>query len=252
MPFVFSQYRRTYYLAHAAESHELRTRAELQQIAAHKAAWVFDALCTSLAHDSHRLTELLGHENSFGTMSFDSRETRAQLAQIRSGLWHGGQWTLFARDMKPKGLLALPEQIAAEAPADQTFGWIEFDLLDQADVPLAGVPWALKDGDEVLRSGVFGALGNVYVDGIDPGTYKIVIGAPREEPVAQDDGWLGITMLDQAGAPMAGEPFVVIDAAGKRHEGTLDAGGRGVLLGLTPGDCTVSFTRLHPDAWDME
>jgi hypothetical protein len=51
--------------------------------------------------------------------------------------------------------------------------WIECQLLDEDDNPIANRPYRLKLPDGSVREGVLGADGTVRVNGIDPGTCQI-------------------------------------------------------------------------------
>jgi hypothetical protein len=45
---------------------------------------------------------------------------------------------------------------------------------------------------------------------------------------------------------MAGEDYVLVDSAGTRKEGKLDADGEVYIPSILPyGDCTISFPNIH-------
>jgi hypothetical protein len=70
---------------------------------------------------------------------------------------------------------AEPEAPAkTEAPAqDQETTWIEIQLLDFNDKPLAGHPYELELPDGTVRKGTVNAEGLARVTGIDPGQCKL-------------------------------------------------------------------------------
>jgi hypothetical protein len=63
---------------------------------------------------------------------------------------------------------------------------------------------------------------------------------PASAPALAQDS-LQITLVDDAGAPVAGASYAVTASDGQTYAGQLDANGTALLTGLAPGACTVSF-----------
>lgn len=146
----------------------------------------------------------------------------------------------------PAELPDLPElpRPPAPPPAPSTADWIEIELLDQDGEPFVGTPYSIAKGDDVVSQGGLNRFGSAYVDRIDPGQYKIVIGRTAEEEPLADTDWLVVELVHENGLAAAGERFVLTDAAGATHEGVLDAHGRVMLFDVAPGECTVAFPGL--------
>ncbi|HEY6880952.1 MAG TPA: hypothetical protein VI299_23165 [Polyangiales bacterium] len=68
--------------------------------------------------------------------------------------------------------------------------------------------------------------------------------APRKRMPELD--WIALKFVDDAGSPMAGEPYEVTLADGSVQKGQLDAQGCAHLADIEPGDCVVSFPRFKP------
>ena len=71
-----------------------------------------------------------------------------------------------------------------------------------------------------------------------------VVVVDREKP-----SWLAIELADEAGNPMAGEPFTVTLPNGQQVSGTLDPRGTVRLEGIDPGVCKVTFPERDRDGW---
>jgi len=56
-------------------------------------------------------------------------------------------------------------------PAETT--WIEIEMVDEADMPVAGERYEIKQGDKVIRTGTLDANGFAHIDGVEPGTCDI-------------------------------------------------------------------------------
>jgi hypothetical protein len=76
-----------------------------------------------------------------------------------------------------------------------------------------------------------------------------VLGPMSEKAPEEELTWVSIELLDQDGAPMAFERFVVIAGNGVTREGRLDVRGRAKVDGLVPGDCKVTFPALDAREW---
>lgn len=62
--------------------------------------------------------------------------------------------------------------------------------------------------------------------------------------------WIEIEMVDEAGAPVAGEKYKIETSDGQVSEGTLGSDGKARLDGIEPGSCKVSFPDLDAEAWE--
>jgi type VI secretion system secreted protein VgrG len=51
--------------------------------------------------------------------------------------------------------------------------WIEIEMVDEADMPVAGERYEIKQGDKVIRTGTLDANGFAHIDGVEPGTCDI-------------------------------------------------------------------------------
>lgn len=83
---------------------------------------------------------------------------------------------------------------------------------------------------------------------VKAGSYHSAAGGAAEDAPPH---WIEIVMKDDHGAPMAGEPFVVILPNGETAAtGTLDEKGFARVDGLDPGQCKIKFPNRESDAWD--
>lgn len=65
--------------------------------------------------------------------------------------------------------------------------------------------------------------------------------------------WLEIELLDDAGRPVAHEPYRVTLPGGQVVAGFLDANGRERLDSIPDaGECQVSFPQLDDAAWEVD
>jgi hypothetical protein len=69
------------------------------------------------------------------------------------------------------------------AVAEEEKSWIEIELVDEADQPVAGVRYEVKLPDGSVASGVLDGDGLARIDGIDPGTCEITF------PELDKDAW---------------------------------------------------------------
>lgn len=95
--------------------------------------------------------------------------------------------------------------------------------------PVDAVPWGNTAADEVA----------VRVKG------------PPVTPV-EVRYWIEIELVDEAGQPIAGEPYTLKTPEGELIQGQLDASGRARVETLTAsGECLVSFPALDGAAWEL-
>lgn len=57
-------------------------------------------------------------------------------------------------------------------------------------------------------------------------------------------------MLGADGKPLAGERYLITDASGRQHTGSLDASGTIRLTDIPAGTCTIAFPDLDSEAWE--
>jgi uncharacterized protein involved in type VI secretion and phage assembly len=75
---------------------------------------------------------------------------------------------------------------------------------------------------------------------------------PEEQPTQPQTSFIEIELVDEAGQPVAGEPFEVTTPDGKIKHGTTDANGQARIEGIAPGTCQIKFTRLDAEAWQRQ
>jgi type VI secretion system secreted protein VgrG len=78
--------------------------------------------------------------------------------------------------------------------------------------------------------------------------------APTHDPNSPDNKdkthWIEIELLDEAGKPVAGEPYKITLPDGTTvADGTLDDKGRARVSNIDPGSCQVTFPNLDQEAW---
>jgi type VI secretion system secreted protein VgrG len=79
--------------------------------------------------------------------------------------------------------------------------------------------------------------------------------APTHDPNAEENKdkkhWIEIELVDEAGQPVAGEPYQVTLPDGSTvADGTLDEKGRARVDNIDPGSCKVTFPNLDKEAWE--
>lgn len=197
-----------------------------------------------------RLVALCGRRTT-GHFAY-ARFGEPELARVRA-------WLVRMVDAEPVGLRVLrrnqpspaelpllpePPRSAPRPPPQAEIAWIEIELLDQDGEPFVGTPYSIAKGEDTVSQGGLNRFGSAYVDRIDPGSYKIVIGRTAEEEPVEPTDWITVELMHESGLPAAGERFVLTDASGTTREGQLDAHGRAVLFDVVPGECTVAFPGL--------
>ncbi|HXB72169.1 MAG TPA: type VI secretion system tip protein TssI/VgrG [Candidatus Acidoferrales bacterium] len=79
--------------------------------------------------------------------------------------------------------------------------------------------------------------------------------APTHDPDSEENKdkkhWIEIELLDEAGKPVAGEPYRVTLPDGTTvADGTLDEKGKARVENVDPGTCKVTFPNLDQEAWE--
>ena len=62
--------------------------------------------------------------------------------------------------------------------------------------------------------------------------------------------WVEVSLVDEAGQPVAYERYRVTAPDGTVREGYLNAKGLGRVDGIDPGTCKITFPNLDKDAWE--
>jgi hypothetical protein len=112
--------------------------------------------------------------------------------------------------------------------------------------------WLASRIHEAFRLGHLVLLIDPRIDYKSPTQKPQEIEEPEEAPAkpvpSQKKGleWFRTRLLDEDGKPMAGEEYVVVGSDGAKREGRLDANGEmSIPEILPPGDCSVTFPKIH-------
>jgi hypothetical protein len=161
-----------------------------------------------------------------------------------------GALALCRAELTPCG--ELPELFGIEPPrmpalprTDERH-WIQFDLQDQLGEPIAAVPYVIQRGEEAVAQGTLDRFGTVYLDAIEPGSYRFGIASAKAPPEEKD--FLALELIDDQGDPVAGARYRVTDSAKQVHEGVLNASGRALVDGIAPGSCEIAWPEWPEDA----
>ena len=78
------------------------------------------------------------------------------------------------------------------------------------------------------------------------------VGSPPPDTVqaCPKKSWIEIRLRDQDGDPVPGEDYKVVAPDGRELTGKLDQKGFARVDGIDPGQCKVTFPRLHRAEWD--
>jgi hypothetical protein len=68
---------------------------------------------------------------------------------------------------------------------------------------------------------------------------------PPLGPAPEPTSWIEIELHDDAGQPLSGELYELVTGDGRTRSGWLDERGLAREEGIDPGDCKVTFPRLH-------
>lgn len=66
----------------------------------------------------------------------------------------------------------------------------------------------------------------------------------------EEKTWVAISLVDEEGNPVPGEPYEIVVPGGRVIRGSLDANGKARVTGIDPGICPVTFPRLDAQSWD--
>jgi type VI secretion system secreted protein VgrG len=87
-----------------------------------------------------------------------------------------------------------------------------------------------------------------------PGKQSPASDAPTHDPNSPENktkkNWIEIKLVDDAGKPVAGEPYrVTLPDGATVADGTLDEKGSARVEGIDPGNCQVTFPSRDKQAW---
>lgn len=134
--------------------------------------------------------------------------------------------------------------------------WIEVQLLDDADRPVAKEPYWIRLPDGAIREGRLNDEGYVRFDGIPCGncTVRFPVIDSREIALSaslpkENKHWIEIQLFDMQKQPAAAEPYSITLPDGSTREGTLDAKGRARIDGIPEGNCVVRFPSIDQSSF---
>jgi hypothetical protein len=159
------------------------------------------------------------------------------------------------------------EEEPARAPApppEIMTSWIESELVDHDDRPVAAEPYEVVGADGASRTGQLDGRGFARVLGLAPGTARVrfsgrdrldwhpVVPRAADDPGARSGEattWIEIELRDDDDRPVAGERYQVVDRGGRRLSGTLDGVGFARVEPVLSGVCRVSFPDRESGDW---
>ena len=170
----------------------------------------------------------------------------------------------------------------AETPAPPTTGtttaWLAFELTDENGNPAVGTRYVISRGEEPLSEDVLDAQGQARVEGLEAGTYSLsfpeldaddwqlptaesvelptepeILETPTaEDETAEDEtAWIAFSLIDEAGNPIANEPFQITLPDRTTQTNQLDAQGQARIRGIAAGTYTLTFLNLDASEWDF-
>lgn len=81
------------------------------------------------------------------------------------------------------------------------------------------------------------------------GISKSSDGSGEDSESKTPTAWISFSLKDDAGKPVANEPYLIKLADGTEQTGSLDEQGKMKLTGITPGSCQISFPRIDKGEW---
>ncbi len=73
---------------------------------------------------------------------------------------------------------------------------------------------------------------------------------PNNPSTDEETSWIEIELVGKEDQPIPGERYRIILPDGRVAEGTLDENGFKRLEGIPPGNCDITFPKLHKDSWE--
>jgi type VI secretion system secreted protein VgrG len=143
--------------------------------------------------------------------------------------------------------------------------------INSAGAPLSGVPGSLvpplspADAQEAVKAdpgamaqsdGGSSATAPLRLSGVNI-RRSAASGAPMHDPNAEENEkkkhWIEIDLVNEAGVPVAGEPYLITLPDGTTvADGTLDQEGWARVDNIDPGTCKVTFPNLDQEAWERK
>jgi hypothetical protein len=142
-------------------------------------------------------------------------------------------------------------------------GWVRLALVDEEDVPVVEATYVLTLANGSTRTGALDADGQAVVADLEPGIVYY-LSFPTYDRTAWErvdavrtaesrPGWVAMTLVDEAGTPMAGAAYVLTLEDGNSREDALDAAGQVLLEDLEPGQAyRLSFPQVAATAWGRD
>ena len=152
-----------------------------------------------------------------------------------------------------QGQLGQPQDDGSPPPVVRpcTACWIEVELRDEEENPVANEPYWIKLADGTLREGRLNKDGFVRLDKIPCGVCTVRFpkydAADVQWQMAQPGGstdWVEINLVDTAGRPVPDAPYSIQLPDGRMQAGKLDKSGKARLEGIPRGDCKVRFPEI--------
>ncbi len=196
-----------------------------------------------------------------------------QLTEQLARMWLGGRLELSVVAEPP--LAGLDGDVQEEEPdgwqprireerrVEKT--WIEIELLDENEAPVAGERYRVRLTDGETRQGRLDRYGRARYDYLDPGPCAVwfpdlaakawTIEARQGDeddarPATAPRSWVEIELLDEDGAPAAGVSYEIQLPSGDVVRGELDEYGTAFHGDIDPGTCTVTFPELNAREWE--
>lgn len=102
-----------------------------------------------------------------------------------------------------------------------------------------------------------GAVEQAKAQQAQTGTGKygsVPVSESSDDPGSSSDSqtptaWISFSLKDDAGKPVANEPYLIKLPDGSEQGGSLDENGKAKLTGITPGSCQISFPRIDKGEW---
>jgi hypothetical protein len=140
-----------------------------------------------------------------------------------------------ARNLIPK----LMQSLAVSAAHRAAFQAVLEHLVDPARGPSVG-------GLLLLR-----AAPTLYVKPASaaPAVTPSQLKALQDQSEDTKTHWISIQLVDKAGHPVAGEPYVIATADNTEHSGTTDESGIAHLDAIVAGQCKIRLPKRDQDAW---
>jgi DNA circularisation protein N-terminus len=139
----------------------------------------------------------------------------------------------------------------------ETLPQITLQLVDEAGIALALEDYRLTLPNSTPREGKLDAQGQLQVEIAAGASFTLEFPnldgqdwAQVDEPVAQNDQ-ISFVLVDESGAPLAAQAYLITLADGSIRSGQLDQQGQAKLEGISAGLCEVSFPDLDADDWAL-